>query len=97
MIRLAIDGIVDSLQALRFRVHFAFGVSETTTKYVDIVRMISSIPSLTVYELARRCTPSALCLGLGLLMLTGLVLLDFVALLLLLLLLVLKTPVRPAG
>jgi hypothetical protein len=31
---------------LGFRVHFAFGVSETTTKYVDIVRMISSIPSL---------------------------------------------------
>jgi hypothetical protein len=33
--------------SLRFRVHFVFGVSETTTKYVDIVRMISSIPSLT--------------------------------------------------
>jgi hypothetical protein len=33
--------------SLRFRVHFAFGVSENTTKYVDIIRMISSIPSLT--------------------------------------------------
>jgi hypothetical protein len=32
--------------SLRFRTHFVFGVSESTTKYVDIIRMISSIPSL---------------------------------------------------
>jgi hypothetical protein len=35
--------------SLQFRVRFAFGISETTTKYVDILRMISSIPSLTPY------------------------------------------------
>jgi hypothetical protein len=35
--------------SLRFRVYFAFGVSENTMKYVDIVRMISSIPSLSAH------------------------------------------------
>jgi hypothetical protein len=35
--------------SLRFRTYFAFGVSESTTKYVDIVRMISSIPSLNSF------------------------------------------------
>jgi hypothetical protein len=32
--------------SLQIWVYFAFGVSETITKYVDIVRVISSIPSL---------------------------------------------------
>jgi hypothetical protein len=35
--------------SLLFWIYFVFGVSENTTKYVDIVRMISSIPSLTSY------------------------------------------------
>jgi hypothetical protein len=39
--------------SLRFRVHFAFGVSENTAKYGDIVRMISSIPSLSAVFNAR--------------------------------------------
>jgi hypothetical protein len=49
MKRLGINGIVDTLQA-HFAViseDFAFGVSKNTTKYVNIVRMMSSIPSLS--------------------------------------------------
>jgi hypothetical protein len=47
-VRLGVDvsSIFHKRISLRFRVHFAFGVSENTTKYVDNVRMISSIPSL---------------------------------------------------
>jgi hypothetical protein len=49
-VRLGIGGIVDVSQAhfVAIRVYFALGVSENTTKYVDIVRMISSIHSLSV-------------------------------------------------
>jgi hypothetical protein len=47
-IRLGIDGIVDILQAFFAAISgtFRIRVSENITKYVDIVRMISSIPSL---------------------------------------------------
>jgi hypothetical protein len=47
-LRLGIDGIDDIFYAhfAVIRVYFAFGVSENTTKYTDIVRMISSISSL---------------------------------------------------
>jgi hypothetical protein len=46
-------------------------------------------------ESARRCTPSSLCLGLGLLVLACLAVLSFLSLVLVLLLLVLSTLVRP--
>jgi hypothetical protein len=48
--------------SLRFWVYFAFGVSENTMTYVDIVRMISSIPSLTARPevTLRRWTPRLL-------------------------------------
>jgi hypothetical protein len=49
--------------SVRFRIYFAFKVSENTTKYVDIVRMISSIPSLSleclgVWKVGVRLGPS---------------------------------------
>jgi hypothetical protein len=45
-----VSSILFKHNSLRFRVYFAFCVSESTTKCINIVRIISSISSLTMYD-----------------------------------------------